>query len=670
VLFKYLRFKNYRPYYGDQTIFFQSNEENSGPYRKNIVLFGGLNGAGKTSLINSIHICFYGRRKFGKKEYEEIRLNAINKKHMSQGGKASSIELGFQDEDENYAIEVTFKFDRYKNDIIESRTIYKLNPDGAKVRQVASSEHEFNEFIDQRIPIDVAPFFIFDAEKIRDLVGEHDKKETIDAIQKIVSLELYSKLLQDLNYISNQDTKNLEKVVKDEDIREKLAELGKVTDEYDQKKKDEESLSQLINDLQNQKEQLERERRQQIAQRSRTKQEINRVLGNKEEELKTIKKKIENFGRESLPKFILTPLIKELKERLNKEKAFLNAKSREKSAFSSFENFMEKVLKTDVFPPLLPNQKKKLYTQGKEIWADLNRLQQALISDDIEILHDLSQGDYTKLINYDVQMSTNIKTLMDKQYALLDEIKKHTQDLEDAPEEVDTVEEDGALNEVIERLGSSRKERSSLNTEILKLRDRQTNLRNEITRKKELQKDMGPIDKKIDAVNRYISATQEFIDEATILKAKQLKVEIESILKSLFRKSDFSKVEFSSKDFTLRIFNEYEEEIDLLSRSEGEKQLIALSMIWALTKVSGSNIPFVIDTPLARLDSIHRRNIVDYYFTNLSDQVIILSTDTEITEDFVESITPYVEKSYLLDYDDDEKITRIKEGYFNFEKVI
>ena len=83
------------------------------------------------------------------------------------------------------------------------------------------------------------------------------------------------------------------------------------------------------------------------------------------------------------------------------------------------------------------------------------------------------------------------------------------------------------------------------------------------------------------------------------------------------------------------MFNQHNEEIDIMSRSEGEKQLISLGMIWALTKVSGSKMPFVIDTPLARLDSIHRKNVVEHYFTRLSDQVIILSTDTEITLDFI-----------------------------------
>ncbi|PFK32884.1 DNA sulfur modification protein DndD [Bacillus cereus] len=669
MLFQYLRFQNYRPYYGDQTIYFQSKEANDSPYRRNIVLVGGLNGAGKTSLINSIHICFYGRRKFAKKEYDEIRQNAINTTYRSEGGIESSIELGIRDHTGSYAIKVQFTYDERKDEVFEARNIYMLSEQGEIVREIVNSEQEFNDFVDQRIPIDVAPFFIFDAEKIRDLVGEHDKKETIDAIQKIVSLELYNKLLQDLNHISDTDTRNLSKLVKDEEIQAIIEELTAVTEEYDEKKSLEEALSIQIKDLEDEKQVVERERRKKIAENSRTKQQINRVIGNKEQELAAIKVKIERFGGETLPNYILLPLINDLKKRLNKEKEYINAKEREKSAFSSYDNFMHKVLKTDLFPPLLPNQKKKLYTNGKEIWAQLNKIQQTLISEELEILHDISPGDYNKLISHNMN-SSNIKQLFDQQYKIQEELEKLNRELGDAPEEINTVEFDDNLHQISEHLGSLRKDRSNLGKDLVRLRDRRTNLRNEMSRKQELKKDLGPIEQKIELLNLYISGTQEFIEKVTVLKASQLKVEIETILRSLFRKSDFAEIQFSPADYTLRIFNEFGKEIDLMSRSEGEKQLIALSMIWALTKVSGVDVPFVIDTPLARLDSVHRRNIVDYYFTNLSDQVIILSTDTEITEDFAETIEPFVEKSYLLEYDDEEKVTKIKEGYFQFSKVM
>jgi len=202
---------------------------------------------------------------------------------------------------------------------------------------------------------------------------------------------------------------------------------------------------------------------------------------------------------------------------------------------------------------------------------------------------------------------------------------------------------------------------------IRKLQDRHHQLLNEITRKRQAKSELGPVEQKMELMTRLIGATKEFIDQVTILKAKQLKNEIETILLKLFRKRDLHRVEFDPSEFALKIYDEFGRQVDLTSRSEGEKQLIALSMIWALTKVSGTNFPFVIDTPLARLDSIHRANLVNRYFTNLSDQVIILTTDTEITKDFVEEIEPFVQKSYLLQYDDVENSTKVSEGYFTFE---
>jgi DNA sulfur modification protein DndD len=110
----------------------------------------------------------------------------------------------------------------------------------------------------------------------------------------------------------------------------------------------------------------------------------------------------------------------------------------------------------------------------------------------------------------------------------------------------------------------------------------------------------------------------------TELKANQSKYEFKNILDNLARKDqDFDDVKFDQEDFIIRIYNDKGVEIQLKDRSAGDKQLIALSFIWALTKTAGLALPFVIDTPLGRLDSIHRNHIIKYYFNALSDQVII-----------------------------------------------
>jgi DNA sulfur modification protein DndD len=51
--------------------------------------------------------------------------------------------------------------------------------------------------------------------------------------------------------------------------------------------------------------------------------------------------------------------------------------------------------------------------------------------------------------------------------------------------------------------------------------------------------------------------------------------------------------------------------------SEGEKQMYALAVLWTLTKISKRPLPFIIDTPLGRLDHTHRKKLVESFFPNI-----------------------------------------------------
>ena len=104
--------------------------------------------------------------------------------------------------------------------------------------------------------------------------------------------------------------------------------------------------------------------------------------------------------------------------------------------------------------------------------------------------------------------------------------------------------------------------------------------------------------------------------------------------------------------------------IELGRLSKGERQIFILALYWAIIEISGQNIPFVIDTPYARIDANHRREISEKFFPNISDQVIILSTDEEINEEYYKIVKPYVSKEYLLINDENENRTTIKNNYF------
>jgi len=98
--------------------------------------------------------------------------------------------------------------------------------------------------------------------------------------------------------------------------------------------------------------------------------------------------------------------------------------------------------------------------------------------------------------------------------------------------------------------------------------------------------------------------------------------------------------------------------------SAGERQLFAISTLWGLARVSGRPLPNIIDTPLGRLDSKHRSNLVDNYFPHASHQVIILSTDEEINQSYLDRIKKHIGRSYKLLYCDKSASTEIRDGYF------
>lgn len=105
-------------------------------------------------------------------------------------------------------------------------------------------------------------------------------------------------------------------------------------------------------------------------------------------------------------------------------------------------------------------------------------------------------------------------------------------------------------------------------------------------------------------------------------------------------------------------------ELHKSSLSAGEKQVYATAMLWALAHTSGRELPMIIDTPLARLDSEHRTALVERYFPAASHQVIVLSTDTEVDSELLDRLMPNVSHSYHLDYDHDRRATSVRPGYF------
>ena len=98
--------------------------------------------------------------------------------------------------------------------------------------------------------------------------------------------------------------------------------------------------------------------------------------------------------------------------------------------------------------------------------------------------------------------------------------------------------------------------------------------------------------------------------------------------------------------------------------SKGEKQVFIMSLYWAMMKLCNKEIPFIIDTPFARIDTEHRAHITEFFFKELSGQVFIFSTNEEITKEHVEVIGNDLQATFLIENVDNKKTSIEANKYF------
>jgi DNA sulfur modification protein DndD len=133
---------------------------------------------------------------------------------------------------------------------------------------------------------------------------------------------------------------------------------------------------------------------------------------------------------------------------------------------------------------------------------------------------------------------------------------------------------------------------------------------------------------------------------------------------SLVRKPELvSRLAIDPNSFKLTIGGGDGRELGPDQLSAGERQLLAVAMLWGMAKASGRPLPTVIDTPLGRLDSEHRSRLVERYFPHASHQVILLSTDEEISGGYHEALRPWIGRSYRLEFNSETRRTVIEDGY-------
>src|SRR5690606_36738785 len=293
-----------------------------------------------------------------------------------------------------------------------------------------------------------------------------------------------------------------------------------------------------------------------------------------------------------------------------------------------------------------------------ELRKQLNKVQQALIkslgkehqkaieasiadsmpasnSADTEIIHDISDSEFNRLNHLITRVvpeqQARVQSLSTELDSVEEELATDGIKLSRAPDERRISTFVVELGDIENTLGQRQVEMKQKTEEAKSiLRDAMDNLRKLRDKEKEYSS-VSNLSQAVTLADRTRALLEDFAEKTRANRLQTLEQEFIKSFAKLARKDDLMiTAKINPDTFNVSLVDGKGNIIDKKKLSAGEKQIYAIAMLEALGRTSGRNLPIIIDTPLGRLDSRHRENLVKNYFPTASHQVLILSTDTEV----------------------------------------
>jgi DNA sulfur modification protein DndD len=634
----------------------------------NIILFGGKNGAGKSTLLEAVRLCFYGhlsdRGLFARDRYERYLDERIHRdsRNVIQPKLASvGVEFEYGEQDGLHIYRIVRSWERrHSNRVAEDFELYK---DGRPVTDI-SADH-WQDFVRDLIPPGVSDLFFFDGERIQDLAdGAHDQQTLSEAVKNLLGADLIERLQADLAIYRTNILKASAETRDGDALRVMEQAVRETQEKLDSALRDAEESDQVVLHLRERASAVEAELASAgggfSRHRSGLEEERAKLAGAK----LALEQQVRDIAHGLLPISVTPRLATALLEQLERERAVgtneeLRVTLRKRSRaclrkLSSLSVGRGRTLKES-----------DLYSKIAAVVSDAFELE----SVDCPRVHSISES---QLQQIKVWVSQAIADIPSRMKALADELEKLYRREQVIERGLARVPQSDLIKPLIEALNDAYREIAEATTRAGSRRALADSLRNELDEqliacRKLSQAIAGRIAQR-EAVERASRIQEALSEYKTVLIERKLAA-LQSIASEYFnllshKKEAHRRVCINPVTFDVTVLDSQDRGIRKQELSAGEKQIYAVSMLWALAKVSGRPLPMIIDTPLARLDCDHRALLSQYYFPQASHQILILSTDTEVETRQFELLRPSVARAYELRFLPEHNRTEILPGYF------
>lgn len=686
---------------------------------KTVILCGGTNGAGKTTLFESIMLCFYGKDfddSLRQKEYNEkiLRLlhkNSETKKIADSASISLEFEFAFDGKIQEY--QVTRAWKNNENKLYEELSIKKLNSELNQYQELdmkvpektnrftdnrfeeldSIDKSEWQQFINQLIPKGIAKLFFFDGEKIQSIADEGNENQYLQSsFDTLLGLDIVNQLQKDISlmlYRNSKQTDSKQDNVK-EDIDYDESEFESILKTYGnlqlkdlsvdylplflKLQKDLEKniqnieleIKELLGSIQDSQKQLHviEERFEKIGGKYFSKyREMEKNEDTLSSKIAITEKEIRDLCSTELPFSLIPEQLSEIKKQIESDQKIIRSKYEQDILEKYYSKISSLINSKSFLPEISENIKKSINFEISEI------IKQENDSLNDKTFFNFSENDMAQIL---LLIENSKKLNIEKIYNLSNSYKIQKNALEKIELVSKITPNDDEIRPIM-------KEIEKITSSKTRFEEQYDKLESELYQKKFMLKSMNfkirfcmnrqQESEKLSKSEKMATIVQTVLDEYSnslrSTKLSELEGNILRGLDLLLHKEDFiEKIRINHETFEVKLLDSNDDEITKNMLSKGELQIYATALVWALAQTSGRSLPFMIDTPLARLDVEHRENLIESFFPKTSQQTIILSTDSEINYDYYKKLQPSISKSYVMEFNDLKGKTEIRPGYF------
>ncbi len=627
-----------------------------------VVIFCGNNGAGKTTLLEAMTLCVYGRFVNGKgmsqTAYDRFLASRVHETPSGSRKDGASVKLvmSYMERGEELDLILTRSWRVLKGEnVIENVDLVASDSKG-KTRRISKP----GQFLMNVFPIGVSQLLFFDGEKIKTFT-EDDNTYTLlrDGFFSLTGVDLVERARKDLELFSVQLAQSeidsdkerwneLERQVSNLK-KEKISLLGEIEgiSEKSRKKQEEVSIAE---------QKLAREGSEYAEAR-------NALLKDEalcERELIEIRIEISKLCNDLLP-FVYAPkLVERTLETLARDEATRDARYASEMA-EKITNAIRGMANEDAQMSRRENAE-QFHRHVERLLQDAKGL---FPRPDASEVYGFSSSEIQHAMNLFAQS----KRKADDLKSSLDRLESTSRKLETTRRQIDRVPAEESLRPHIDKLHTLLTDFTAIENDRINAIEALGKLEDKIAatefeRGKELETIMGRSKqgRKLAYAKAAMDVLKEFHGKLASAKIEGLQTNLKNVYNAMRSdKNQVTRILMNPDSLTAKLERNDGVVEDSDRLSAGEKQLYAISLLGAIMSSTNRGFPFLIDTPLARLDKSNRRSVTREFLPHVSEQIVLFVTNTELTKDLRSALEPYVAKDYKLRFDKRTGRSSIKE---------